>query len=307
MGDFVKNRKVRIGLVIFVIYIGVAVFGPLINQLLGIAPRAIDFSAIAQEPSLQHPLGTTSGGENVLAQVIEGTRGSVFVGVTASLISTSLAILVGVIGGFLGGRMDSASSFLTNLFIVIPTFPLTVVIAGYLQGGGLIMIAIVVGAFGWAAGARTLRSQTLSLRSRDYVTAMKSLGEGTSRLVFVEVLPHLAGWLSAMILQGMIGAVMAEASLSFLGITSPAAISWGTMIEQANSSGALLSGLWWWFIPPGICIAVLGFAVGMINFGIDEVTNPRVKATRTVLRRLADERRVTAGPKKPTERQEEAT
>lgn len=304
MGDFLRNRKVRIGLAIFFVYLLVAVLGPLLNQLLGIAPRSIDFSAISQPPSLRHPLGTTSGGENVLAQVIEGTRGSVFVGVVASLISTAFAILVGVIGGFLGGRADSVSSFLTNLFIVIPTFPLTVVIAGYLQGGGLVMIAIVVGAFGWAAGARTLRSQTLSLRSRDYVTAMKSLGEGTSRLVFVEVLPHLAGWLSAMVLQGMIGAIMAEASLSFLGITSPTAISWGTMIEQANSSGALLSGLWWWFIPPGICIAILGFAVGMINFGIDEVTNPRVKATRSVLRKLAAKKRVTARNQDTATRQE---
>lgn len=290
---FFSNWKVRVGFFILAVYVIVALFGPVINELLGMHPRAINFDALNEPPSANYPIGTTAGGENVLAQLIAGTRGSVLVGVSAALLSTVIAIIIGVVGAFLGGKADLFTNFLTNLFIVIPVFPLIIVVAGYLQGGGLVMIALVIGALGWAGGARTLRSQTLSLRSRDYVTAMTALGEGSGRLVTVEVLPHLAGWLSAMTLQGLIGAVMTEASLSFLGITSPASISWGTMIEQANSSGALLQGLWWWFIPPGLCIALLGFSVGMINFGIDEVTNPRVASTRRTIRRHAAKRRVT--------------
>ncbi|WP_405911863.1 ABC transporter permease [Streptomyces sp. NBC_00963] len=300
MKDFLHSWKVRTGLAILCLYGLFAIFGPGLDALLGLDPHAIDYTAIQQPPSTAHWLGTTTGGEDVLAQLLVGTRGSITVGLIAGTISTAIAVLVGVIGTFAGGHADGFANFLTNLFLVVPVFPLILVVAGYLQGGGVLMIGLLIGFFGWPGGARTLRAQTLSLRRRDFIMAMRMLGERRWRLVWVEAMPHLAGWISAMFLHAVVGAVLAEAGLAFLGITSPDAVSWGTMIQQANQQSALLRGMWWWFVPPGACIALLGLAAGLVNFGIDEIANPRLKAARRSLVRQVDRRTGAAARPGPT-------
>ncbi|WP_405944972.1 ABC transporter permease [Streptomyces sp. NBC_00932] len=300
MKDFLHSWKVRTGLAILCLYGLFAIFGPGLDALLRLDPHAIDYTAIQQPPSTAHWLGTTTGGEDVLAQLLVGTRGSITVGLIAGTISTAIAVLVGVIGTFAGGHADGFANFLTNLFLVVPVFPLILVVAGYLQGGGVLMIGLLIGFFGWPGGARTLRAQTLSLRRRDFIMAMRMLGERRWRLVWVEAMPHLAGWISAMFLHAVVGAVLAEAGLAFLGITSPDAVSWGTMIQQANQQSALLRGMWWWFVPPGACIALLGLAAGLVNFGIDEIANPRLKAARRSLVRQVDRRAGAAARPAPT-------
>ncbi|MEU1941042.1 MULTISPECIES: ABC transporter permease [unclassified Streptomyces] len=304
MKNFAHSWKVRVGLGLLTVYGLLALFGPALNSLLGLDPRAIDYGATGQPPSAAHWLGTTTGGEDVLAQVLAGTRGSVVVGLIAGTLSTAIAVLVGVIGTFAGGKADACTTFLTNLFLVLPVFPLILVVAGYLQGGGVLMIGLLIGFFGWPGGARTLRAQTLSLRNRDFIVAMRMLGERRWRLVFVETMPHLAGWTSAMFLHAVVGAVLAEAGLAFLGITSPDAVSWGTMIQQANQQSALLRGLWWWFVPPGACIALLGLAAGLVNFGIDEIANPRLKAARRSLVKQVDKRARTIAARPEPVKQE---
>ncbi|MEV4284433.1 ABC transporter permease [Nonomuraea bangladeshensis] len=268
--------KVRVGIGIIAFFAVVAVVGPWLNDLMGIGPWKIDYDAIGRPPGDGHLLGTTSQGTDVLAQVIAGTRNSMVVGAVAGVIGIVLAVVVGVTAGFFGGKVDALLSFLTNMFLVLPVLPLTLIVAGYVQDTGPITIALIIGLFGWAPGARTLRAQTLSLRGRDFVMAMRMLGETKARLIFVEVLPHLAGWISAMFLHLVLGAVLAEAGLAFLGISSADTVSWGTIIDQARQV-ALLNGMWWWFVPPGLCIALLGTATGLVNFGIDEVMNPRLR------------------------------
>ncbi|MER7366605.1 ABC transporter permease [Nonomuraea wenchangensis] len=268
--------KVRVGIGIIAFFAVVAVVGPWLNDLMGIGPWKIDYDAISRPPGGGHLLGTTSQGTDVLAQVIAGTRNSMVVGALAGVIGIVLAVVVGVTAGFFGGRIDALLSFLTNMFLVLPVLPLTLIVAGYVQDTGPVTIALIIGLFGWAPGARTLRAQTLSLRGRDFVMAMRMLGETRTRLIFVEVLPHLAGWISAMFLHLVLGAVLAEAGLAFLGISSADTVSWGTIIDQARQV-ALLNGMWWWFVPPGLCIALLGTATGLVNFGIDEVMNPRLR------------------------------
>ncbi|MEU0566860.1 ABC transporter permease [Nonomuraea sp. NPDC005983] len=285
-----KGWKVRTGIAICAVFGVIAIVGPWLNDLMGLGPWKIDYQAIQQPPSAEHWLGTTAQGQDVLAQMIAGTRNSVLVGVLAAVLGVVLAVLMGVPAGFFGGRVDAVLSFFTNMFLVMPVLPLILVVAGYVQDTGPITIALIIGVFGWAPGARTLRAQTMSLRQRDFVMAMRMLGETRIRLIVVEVLPHLAGWLSAMFLHMVLGAVLAEAGLAFLGISSADSISWGTIINQAQQV-ALLNGLWWWFVPPGLCIALLGTATGLINFGIDEVMNPRlrtsdVKAVRKMKRVL---------------------
>lgn len=297
---FFQNRRVQVGFGILGFFVLLAIFGDLINSALGIHPLDVDYDNVKAPPLTPgHLLGTTSSGQDVLAQTIAGARGSITVGVIAALISIALATIVGVTSGFVGGVVDHALNGLTNVVLTMPSFPLTLIIAGYIiaaggtssPGMGLLTMALLIGAFEWPGGARYLRSQTLSLRGRDFSMATKMLGERLWRQIFVEILPHLMGILSARFLQGVIAGIMAEAGLNFLGVATQGAVSWGTMINGAQNQAAMTRGLWWWMIPPGLCIALVGTATALINFGLDEVTNPKLRtANRRIVRRFEKQR-----------------
>ncbi|TCO41479.1 peptide/nickel transport system permease protein [Kribbella antiqua] len=284
---FLSGWKVRAGLTVFLLFCLLALLGPwFCSSVLHISPTALDVDSVSTPPSAGHLLGTTASGQDVLAQLITGARQSMIAGLVASVLGTSIAVLVGVTAGLAGGVVDSVLTALTNVFLTMPAFALIFVISGYTQGGGPVVIGIIIGIFGWAGGTRALRSQTLSLRNRDFVVAMRMLGESRVRLALVEVLPHLIGWISAMFLGGFVGGVLAEAGLAFLGLSSASTVSWGSMISEAQQGNALLGGMWWWFAPPGLCIALLGASVTLVNFGIDEISNPRLRnARRTLVRR----------------------
>jgi peptide/nickel transport system permease protein len=279
--------KVRTGLSVFALFVLLAAVGPWFTaHVLDLSPTALDVDAISMPPSQDHLLGTTAAGQDVLAQVVTGARQSMIAGLVASVLGTFIAVVVGVTAGLAGGIVDSVLTALTNVFLTMPAFALIFVISGYTQGGGPVTIGIIIGIFGWAGGTRALRSQTLSLRNRDFVVAMRMLGESRWRLAMVEVLPHLVGWISAMFLGGFVGGVLAESGLAFLGLSGANTVSWGTMISEAQQGNALLAGMWWWFAPPGLCIALLGASVALVNFGLDEVSNPRLRnASRKLVRR----------------------
>lgn len=299
---FLANRRVRVGLAILAVFILVAIFsGPLL-ALYGTGPFDIDYHHLHTPPLVGgHPLGTNISGEDLLAQTISGARGSITVGVLSGIIATVLALVIGVTSGFLGGPIDHTLNGFTNVVLTMPSFALTLIIAGYVSstGGtgsspalGLSVMAVLIGIFEWPGGARYLRSQTLSLRGRDFAMATKMLGESTWRLIMVEVLPHLMGIISAMFLRAVVAGIFAEAGLNFLGISTQGSISWGTMISNAQTQGAFSYGWWWWFLTPGVCIALVGTATAMINFGLDEVTNPRLRtANRAVVRRFEKQQR----------------
>lgn len=297
MSVFLRSWKVRVGLTVLGFFTLLAIFGPwLTEHVLGIDPRANDIAAIAAPPGGDHLLGTTQFGQDVLAQTIAGARGSLFVGVLAAAVGTALAIGVGVTAGYFGGAVDNVLNLVTNVVLVLPGLPLLLIIAGYLQGTGLWVIALVIGLLGWPGGARTLRAQSLSLANRDFLVAMRMLGEKRRRLVFFEVLPHLSGLVASMFLHAMIGGIMAEAGLAFLGITDSSAVSWGTMIQAAQQQSAVLRGLWWWFVPPGLCIALIGTAAALVNFGVDELANPKLRAaTRSATKRVRVAARAAGG------------
>lgn len=293
---FLRNRRVQVGFGILVLFILVAIFGPLLNKALGIDSFAVDYDHLHTPPGIGgHVLGTTISGQDVLAQTIAGARGSIAVGILSGILAVAIATVVGVTSGFLGGPIDHALNGFTNVVLTLPSFAMTLIVAGYIaaKGGtttpeiGLAVMAFLIGIFEWPGGARYLRSQTLSLRGRDFAMATKMLGESTWRLVLVEVLPHLAGIISAMFLRAVVAGVFAEAGLNFLGISTQGSISWGTMISNAQQQGALNYGWWWWFLTPGLCIAFIGTATALVNFGLDEVTNPRLRtANRKIVRRF---------------------
>lgn len=275
------NRKARVGLAIIGVYVLVAAVGPwIVQSLMGLSPTALT-GAVLQPPSAAHPLGTTQDGTDVLAQLVVGTRTSLLVGALAAVVSTTLSVAVGLIGGYYGGLTDSVLGALTNVFLVLPGLPLVIVLAGYLRGrGGPFAVALVIGLTGWAWGARSKRVQTLSLRNRDFVLNARLLGESNLRIMLVEVLPNLLPVISATLMLSLVTSILAVSGLDFLGIGDINTVSWGTMLYFAQQRQAMVSGAWWWFVPPGVAITVLGAAAGLVNFGIDELTNPRLRGAR---------------------------
>jgi peptide/nickel transport system permease protein len=270
----VREPKIAAGLAIVLFFIGLAIFGPMIDHT---DPSAVS-PAVLRPPSAAHWLGTTQSGQDVLAQVINGARISLFVGFVAGAIATVLSLFIGVLGGYLGGVADEFLSVFTNIFLVIPALPLVIILAGYLPGKGALSVAIVISVTGWAWGARVQRAQTLSIRQRDYIEAARVAGEGTMRIIFCEILPNEVAIVAASFLFTVIFAILTEAGLAFLGLANLSSWSWGTILYWAQSDSALQVGAWWWFVPPGLCIALVGAGLAMINFGIDEFVNPRLRS-----------------------------
>ncbi|WP_414672856.1 ABC transporter permease [Lacisediminihabitans sp.] len=268
-----SNPKARIGLVILGVFVLAAIFAPLIAPY-GASQNGFPRSA---DGSAAHWFGTTAAGEDVLSQLIYGARTSVLVGFVAGVFSTVIAVLIGLSWGYVRGFLSDVINFIVNLFLVVPALPLMIVIAAYLQNGGIGMIILVVVITGWAWGARVLRSQTQSLRSRDFVTAATFSGEGSFRIVFREILPNMTSLIVGSFFGAATSAILAEAGLEFLGLGDSSTVSWGTMLFWAQNSNALLTGQWVLLFAPGLCIALLATSLTLINFGVDGLSNPRLR------------------------------
>jgi peptide/nickel transport system permease protein len=268
-----SNPKARAGLVILGAFVLMALLAP---WLAPYDPH--DDSFARNEPgSAAHWLGTTGNGEDVLSQVVYGSRISLLVGLVAGGLSTVVAVVVGLSWGYLRGWGNDVVNFLVNLFLVMPGLPLMIIIAAYLQNGGLPMIVLVVVITGWAWGARVLRSQTQSLRSRDFVTAAMFSGESAPRIIFREILPNMTSMIAGSFFGAATSAILAESGLSFLGLGDMATVSWGSMIFWAQNSMAILTGQWVLLFAPGLCIALLATAMTLVNFGVDGLSNPRLR------------------------------
>lgn len=298
---FLKNRRVQIGLITFALCAAVAIFGDLILQVYGHGALDVDYDGTAVPPLHGgHLLGTTVSGQDVFSQLVAGARGSLAVGTLSALLACSVGAILGVSAGYIGGTYDIVVNAITNVFMTIPSFALTLIAAGYISaaggpgsaGMGWVMMAFLIGIFEWPGMARYMRAQTLTLRGRDFSMATKLLGESTPRLIMSEIMPHLLGIISARFLAAIMAGILAEAGLNFLGVSTGGVISWGTMITNAQNQGALTLGWWWWFLPPGLAIAVIGTATAMVNFGLDEVTNPKLRTgnDRAVRRFVARQR-----------------
>lgn len=231
-------------------------------------------------PSAAHWFGTTEIGQDVFEQTVVGTRATLEIGAAAGLIATAVSVLIGIGGGYLGGWADELLALLSNVALVIPTLPLVIVVAAFVRNTGLLPTIFVIALTSWAASARVLRGQTLSIRNRDYVLASKALGEPAWRIVLVEILPNELPIIVSQFLFSMIFAILGQAGLAFLGLQSPDLLTWGNILYFAQNSQALSSGDWWWFAPPGLCIALLGAGLALINFGLDELLNPRLRVYR---------------------------
>ncbi len=271
--------KLGLGLFLTIGIVLFAIFGPLFTQ----DPRFYKNTPM-QGPTAEHLLGTNNLGADVLAQLAEGAAGSLLVGATAGFIAVVFSLFFGIVAGYRGGATDEILSLITNIMLVIPGLPLVIVVATYMETRSMWMIAFVLGITSWAGSAVVLRLQAKSLRNRDYVSAARTAGEKGYRIILVEILPNLLPLLAAMFLSAVVLAVLSEAGLSYLGLGPSGAITWGTMLNQAAQQNAFHVGAWWWFVPPGLLIALLGTGLSLINFAIDETINPKLRAAPDAVR-----------------------
>ena len=270
---FFGNGKAVAGLVLFLVFVAVAVLAPFLAPY---DPTATLFTPEAA-PSAAHLLGTTQSGQDVFSQLVWGTRGSLNVAIGAGILTTLMAILIGILSGFVGGVVDEVLTILTNVFLIIPSLVLVIVVSSYVQAANQWLIILLISITSWPWGARVLRSQTLSLRAKDFVVSCRLAGESTWRIAFFEILPNMVSLAAASFFFTCLYAIVTASSLQFLGLGDINAVSWGTMLYWANNGEALLTGAWWWFIPPGLCIGLLGAAFALMNYAVDEITNPRLR------------------------------
>jgi len=229
------------------------------------------------KPSAKHILGTNHAGNDLFSQLVWGSRTSLLVGLGTGLFVTFISLTLALLAGYLGGAADDIISFITNIMLVIPGLPLMIVIAAYVTMKGVFPIVLILGLTDWPYPTRVLRSQVLTLKNRDFVRVSKALGEKTSFVVFREILPNMISIVMAEFFQACMSAMLGEATLEFIGLGNLSVVSWGTILYWAQTNGALLSGAWWWFLPPGLCIALMGTAFILINFAIDEISNPKLR------------------------------
>ena len=273
-----RSPKVILGLIIVGFFLILTVIGPWIAPY---NPSATNFVPNLT-PSFTHWFGTTSLGQDIFSQLLVGARATMVVAILAGLVATVLSVTIGVAAGYLGGPADEGLTMLSNVFLAIPGLPLLIVIDSYLPVSGRsneYIIGLIISLTGWAWGARVLRAQTLSLRNRDFVEASRIIGESRLRIMVTEIAPNLLPVLASSLLFTILYAIGAYVTLAYVGLTSTAVWNWGTMMFWAQSNNAPLAGQWYWFVPPGICIALVGTGLALLNFGIDEFINPRLRAS----------------------------
>jgi peptide/nickel transport system permease protein len=268
-----SNGKARIGLVVLAIFVVIAIFAPLIAPH---SPTATSFP-LYRNPDGENWFGTTGNGQDVFSQVIYGTRVSLVVCVAAGAMATAVAVTLGLIAGYRPGVVDELLSFVTNLALVIPGIPLMIILAAYLQSHSVWTIVLVVGFTSWATGARVMRSQAATLRTREFVTSAVFSGERLGRIVFREILPNMTSLVAGSFMAAATAAVLGEASLEFLGLGSPSTVSWGTILYSAEQQNALLTGQWVLVLAPGLAIVLLMSSFTLINFGVDALSNPKLR------------------------------
>jgi len=272
------NRKALAGALIVVFFLLLAVAGPL---FVGDASAFVDVPHLP--PSSDHWLGTTGQGQDVFAQTVVGARATLVVGFATGFLVVAIGAVIGGIAGYAGGRVDDGLSLLINVFLVMPGLPLMVIIAAWLPAGPVTMLAVLV-LTGWAWNARVLRAQTLSLRKRDFVAAARVSGESDLRIVVVEILPNMASLIASSFIGATVYAIGAQVGLEFLGLGDLSAVTWGTNLYWSSNDSALLTGSWWTFVPTGLSVALVGFGLVLLNFGLDEITNPRLASQRGVVK-----------------------
>ena len=278
-----RSGKATVGAILLLIFVILALFPGLFahdNPTAEVYARNLG-------PSAQHLFGTTGTGQDIYAQAIYGTRAVLEIVIGAGLASTVIAALIGVAAAYLGGWTEAVLNLFTDVVLVIPLFPLLIVIAAYVHNSGTGTMIAVLTFTGWSYTARQLRAQALSLRSRDFLAAARVRGERAAYIIVVEMLPTMSSLLVAAFLVNALYDVLFASSLQFIGLGDPNSISWGTMLYWAQNNEALQTGYYLQAIVPGAAIALLGAAFALLNYAFDEIGNPALRPVLVRRRRLS--------------------
>ncbi|MBA2951843.1 ABC transporter permease [Streptomyces himalayensis] len=273
--QLIDSKKALAGLTLLALFALLALLAPVLAP----GDPSLINSTGSQAPSAAHWLGTTAKGQDVLALTLWGARSSLFVGFTVGLAATGVAIVVGLASAYFGRVVDDALTLVTNVFLLLPGLPLLIILAAFLPPGTSTVILVLV-VTGWAGSARVLRAQAKSIRGKDFVAAAVVTGERPLRIMFREILPNMASVVMTTLLGCVIFGIGAQAGLEFLGLGDSSVVSWGTNLYWASNDGALMTGAWWAFAPSGLCIALVAFALALVNYAVDEITNPRLRNRR---------------------------
>ncbi|HKD94933.1 MAG TPA: ABC transporter permease [Gaiellaceae bacterium] len=270
-----RNKKLVFGLSMVSGLLLLAIIGPFIAQH---AP--LDYGgklSIAPTTKGGYWMGTTLQGQDVFAQFVTGLRLAFIVGALGGGIAALIGMVVGFTAGYRAGWVDEILNMLTNVVLVIPTFALLLVIAAYLQVRGVLMEAVFIGITSWPWAARALRAQTFSLVSRDFVDMARLSGRSSRKIIFKEIAPNMSSYLFMMFILLFGGAILIAATLDFIGLGPSNTISLGQMMQLSVQNAALQLHLWWWFLPPGLAITALVGSLYVMNVGLDEVFNPKLR------------------------------
>jgi peptide/nickel transport system permease protein len=268
-----RNRKLVVGLSVVLLFLVVAIVGPWLTDA---EPFEFGFPT-GESPSRDNWLGTTAAGQDVYSQFVHGLRSSFFVGAVAGGVAALIAMTIGFMSGYRGGFVDDVLSVLTNVVLVLPTLAVLIVFAAYLNVGSLLAEAVLIGVTLWPWAARAIRAQTFSLATREFVSLARLSGSGGLRIIVREIAPNMSSYLFLVFILLFGGAVLTAATLDFLGLGPSQVMSLGQMMYTAVYASALQLGMWWWFIPPGIGITAIVGALYVMNVGLDEVFNPRLR------------------------------
>jgi peptide/nickel transport system permease protein len=269
------NRKLVFGVSVTSAMLLFAIFGPLLARH---APLAYG-GDLAHAPTTHHGywFGTTLQGQDVFSQFVTGLRLAFIVGALGGGIAAGIGMLVGFTAGYRGGIVDEVLNMLTNVVLVIPTFALLLVIAAYLRVRGIMTESVFIGITSWPWAARALRAQTFSLVSRDFVDLARLSGRSSWKIIFQEIAPNMSSYLFMMFILLFGGAILIAATLDFIGLGPSNTISLGMMMQLSVQNAALQLHLWWWFLPPGLAIMAIVGSLYVMNVGLDEVFNPKLR------------------------------
>jgi peptide/nickel transport system permease protein len=270
-----RNRKLVFGLSVVLFFLLVAVIGPMLTDA---DPFEFGYP-LGEPPNSERWLGTTSAGQDVYSQFVYGLRSSFIVGAIAGCVAAALGMAVGFTAGYRGGIVDEILSMLTNIVLVIPTIAVLIIVAAYLSVGSLIWEAVLIGVTSWPWAARAIRAQTFSLATRDFVSLARLSGQRGWRIIVREIAPNMSSYLFLTFILLFGGSILIAATLDFLGLGPSQVMSLGQMMNVAVSNAALQLGLWWWFVPPGVGITAIVASLYIMNVGLDEVFNPKLRKT----------------------------
>jgi peptide/nickel transport system permease protein len=275
------QRVAVVGLVILIFFTLVAVFAPWIEPY----STTQQVGPVYAPPSSQHLLGLDDGGIDMLSEVIAGARVSMLVGFSAAAVAMLLGGGIGLLSGYFGNKTDIILMRITDYFLVIPDVPLMIVAAAVF-GRSLLNIILIIGLIYWTSTARLIRAQVKSVRERVYVKRARALGGGHSRLVWKHITPQVAPLLVANTVLTIAIAIFAETYISFLGLGDPSKISWGRLIQNSLTGGAVFHKAWWAIIPPGLCVTVVILAATMMGQAMEDALNPRLRVGHLSVRRF---------------------